>query len=496
MTDVMEIQKRSVTAGDAAERTPAGTTALSVVIGPAALQWGGLLDGIKGATGLPRHGSKARDAILSGTPLLENMWGSAVNAAITKQTSIGFRLEDAEDSERRVRNAQALMLGLGGDYVDGLARHLHDYLLTDNGAFVEVVRASGGAGARIIGLMPLDSLRCWRTGDPGYPVVYVDLKGQYHRLDAENVLLFADMPSPRVEHRGLGLCAASRAFETILKLSAIETYIREKVSGSRNLAIHFITGVNPASLNDALNGAAENQARKGFVVYKGSTIIPMLGGAGGEAPQLITIPLAEIPDGFSADEERRDSYLRYANALGVPVQEIQPLSGQGLGTGTQSVILDEAADGRGLAQWRRQWQQAITHRVLPAATTFYLATNDIRAKKDQAGVFSTMASAVTALVEKQLLPAAAGLNVLVDMGLLNRAYLPHDQTPGAAVNDTDKPEGDAAQAGAQPTTTPTAAPAPQPAAPAVAAKARRITLPDIDDALLAAAAALRDEVKG
>lgn len=473
MTDTTEIQKRSVTAGDVPPK-PSGGLPLTVMIGPAAFGWGGLLEGVKGATGLPAWGTRQRDYILSDTPLIENMWASAVATAITKQTSIGFRVEDAGDSERRVRNAQELLLAFGGDYIDGLARHLRDYLLCDSGAYLEIVRASSAAGSRVIGIMPLDAMRCYPTLDPAYPVLYLDWRGEYHRMPAESVVRFVDMPSSRVEHRGHGMCAASRAFETILKLTAIETYIREKVSGSRNLAIHFITGVNPTALDAALNGSAETQAQKGFVIYRGSTIIPMLGGTG-EQPSLITIPLAEIPDGFNAMDERKDAYLRYANALGVPVQEIQPLSGQGLGTGTQTVILDEAADGRGMAQWRRQWQQTITHRVLPSSTTFYLATNDVRAKKDEAGVFSTMAGAVQGLVEKGLLSAQAGLNLLVDKGLIDRAYLPVDATPGGAVNDTDKPEGDAAQVGGAAPALPAPAPAlPAPATPVATKAARRV----------------------
>ena len=51
-------------------------------------------------------------------------------------------------------------------WVPFLNMHLRDYLLTDNGAFVEVVRASAASGSRIIGPAHLDSARCTRTADP------------------------------------------------------------------------------------------------------------------------------------------------------------------------------------------------------------------------------------------------------------------------------------------------------------------------------------------
>lgn len=477
MTDV-DLIKNSVTRDDAI-KAPAGALPLTVMIGPMGYTWGGLLEGIKGATGLPPWGSKQRDGILSESPLVEDMWAAALNLAITKQTALGFRIEDAGQSDRRVKAAQEMLLQFDGDYVKGLGRHLRDFYTTNNGAFVEIVRASKASGSRVVGLMHLDSLRCYRTGDPSYPVVYLDWRGGAHRLPAENVLLFTDMPSARQEHYGLGQCAADRSWQSIIKRAAVELYFREKVSGTRNLALHFITGVNAEKLKEALNSSEEAQNQRGFVVYRGSTIIPMLGGGGSEAPQLITIPLAEIPDGFDPEIERRTTNQVFANNLGIPVQDIQPLSGQGLGTGTQSVILDEAAQGHGAAAWRRQWQQAITHRVLPSSTTFYFDTNDIRDKKAKAEVFSSMAGAVGGLVTGGVLSPQAALNVLVDAGLLDRAYLPTDVTPGSAVQDIDKAdEGDVAapESGAP------ALPPPPPAAPAapVAEKAA-VTVDDVWD---------------
>ena len=70
-----------------------------------------------------------------------------------------------------------------------------------------------------------------------------------------------------------------------------------------------------------------------------SVVIPVMGDA---AISLVTIPLAEIPDGFEAKQLLEDGHLVYANNIGISVQELRPLSGQGLGTGTQSIVLDEA----------------------------------------------------------------------------------------------------------------------------------------------------------
>lgn len=499
MSDAADLVKRSVTAGDVVKQ-PSGAGPLTVLLGPAV--WAtGLLAHVQGVNGLPLRSAanKARDGILAATPGLENMWASALNIAITKQAALGFRIEDQEDSTRRTDNAQSLLLNFDGNYVHGVSRHLHDYLTTDNGAFVEVVRASSAAGSRILGLMHLDSLRCWRTGDPNKPVVYCDLRGAYHVLDADDVLLFADMPSPRVELRGVGMCAASRAFEAILKLTAIETYFREKVSGSRNLAIHIVTGLNTQQLSEALADTRDEQERKGYVLYRGSTILGTINPT--SAPAVVTIPLAEVPDGFDVETERDAALLIYANAIGIALQELKPLSGQGLGTGTQSVILDEAAEGRGIAAWRRDWTHQISHRVLPKATTFYLALNDIRDKKAQAEVAKLRADERAVRLSSGEISQAEARQIALDAGDLPPELAQSDATAGGAISDDQKPLLQMLQR-VLPTVPPGATPKPSagqhPAEQPAMKASDRVTVDDLldDVAVVRQAARLVREVRG
>lgn len=424
-----DVLRRSVTEGDQNK----AQNGFSVLLGPTS--WGnqiGLLAGVKGANGLPPYASKTADIILSETPFIENMWASALNTAITKQTGLGFTIEDTDESARRIKQAQELMLKFDGRYTHGLARHLRDYLTTDNGSFIEVIRQSNARGAKVVGLRHLDSLRCYRTGDTRRPVIYLDRAGEHHLLNDYDVVMFSDMPSPRAEYMGYGVSAARRAFEVILKLTAIETYVREKVSGTRNLAIHIVNGITPQQLEGALVSTESAQRGKGYVVYKGSTIIPMIKD---EPPSVVTIPLAEIPDGFSADEERRDAYLRYANALGVFVGEIQPLSGQGLGTGQQAVVGQEVSEGRGLASWRKSFEHAITHEVFPEQVSFYFAVADDKDRKSRAETLSAWANALKTLIDTQAITAQQALNVLVDEGEMPREFLQSDGTSGGVVTD-------------------------------------------------------------
>ena len=212
---------------------------------------------------LPLPWSRPRDHILITTLMHESMWAASVQKAITKQAAIGFTIDDRAKNERRATIGQERLLTANGGrgWVPFLFQHLSDYLLTDNGAFVELVYRSQYLRSQLLGFMHLDGLRCTRTGDPEIPVVYEDLRGRVHELRAHQVLTFVDMESARAEARGTGLCAASRAYNKIHTLAAMERYVDEKITGSRPKGIHLVNGVSQIQVEGALNGTRESVRR-------------------------------------------------------------------------------------------------------------------------------------------------------------------------------------------------------------------------------------------
>jgi hypothetical protein len=429
-----EVLRHSVTQGD--YQTGAGVFQILAASAPS-------------VPGLPAYWSFSRDFVLGSSVHMESMWGSAIGKAITKQASLGWTVADTNDSDLRTKRAQGLLhLAEGGQgWVTFLSKHLRNYLTSDNGAFIEVVRATQSAGSKILGLMHLDSLRCTRTSDLEIPLLYRDRAGREHMLRSHQVLMFADMPDPSDTFNGIGLCAASRAWTAITRLTAIETYLNSKVTGERITAIYIVSGITGDQLKSAMvtadvtkqiTQAAKQVENKALAVtYKGAMVVPVMSLE--TAPGLVTIPLAEIPDGFDAKQERDNAYVIYANAIGIPVQDIQPLSGQGLGTGTQTIILDEAAEGQGLAAWRKQFEHALNEFVLPETTTFTFSTNDIRDQKAKADVQSTRANTRKLQIESGEITAAEAKQMAVDLEDVPREFLTDDQTPGGTLQDDQKP---------------------------------------------------------
>ena len=441
-TDI-DLIKRSVTVDDYEKSTQSGgvggmDSMLHVLVGDISL-FGGR------GQGLPPYWTPARDLALLATMRMCSIWPSAVNKSITKLIAPGFRVEDSEDIQRRVNSGQDIFnFADGTSWVQFGFRHLQDVYLTDNGAFAQIIRQSSARGAKVLGLMHLDSLRCRRTGFPAYPVLYTDDLGREHALRADDVIIYSDMPSSRSLLHGVGLCAADRAFDAIVKLASVETYFREKVTGNRTLAIHIVSGISKSKLQSAMQSGDQAQEDKGFFVYRGSLIIPALDAE--KPPSVVTIPLAEIPDGFVVTEERDAAYLEIVNALGMPLQDIKPLSGQGLGTGTQTVILDEAAEGMGPgAAWRSWWEFTSSFRLLAKTTTFHFSTNDIRDQKAKAEVALIRAQTRQIQVTIGEITAVQSTNIAADFKDVPREFLPEDMTPGGSVDSNEKLPAQTAQ---------------------------------------------------
>lgn len=419
-----------------------GVGAIHLYLGPAGINWGGLLSGIKGADGLPAWGGVARDGILRSSRFVSGLWGSVVMKCITKIATRGYTLEDDTDSQQRLKRAKDILESYGPGYVRGLARGMQDYLGTNFGQVIAIERAKNAPGARITGLIHLDALRCTPTWDPEYPILYWSPQGKVYLLPEWGVIRITDMPASDPLAYDYGQCASDRAWEAIIQDCAIQTYFREKITGSRNLAIYIIRGISYDQLNAALTTSEANREARNFLIYKGSTLIPLLSDT---SIELVEIPLASVPDGFDVDQARADIRLRFANAAGVAVQDIAPLSGQGLGTGTQSVVQDEAYEGMGLAIYPDLLEEAINAKVTPDSTTFKVYTNDLRDRKAQAEVRGLQVDVILKLVGNPTAPGIIsqqqGLNLAADWELIPKEFVPQggDATPGGTLTSDEKP---------------------------------------------------------
>lgn len=421
---------------------------------------------------LPRYWSWRRDAYLAGSVHKEDMWSSAVARAATKFAAHSFTIKDSKDSNLRIKNAQQIMKQADGGqgWVTFAEKVIQDLLTTDNGVFIRIRRADdqaetiklkdaitvdyaaqqqtfdeaqligGSPAAKITGLYHLDSLRCLRTGNLTYPVRYLPVRSAPQLLRWDQVLMYADMPSSRADLFGVGLCAASRSYHTIATLSALRQMLHEFVAGKGATKLAFLQGISDQTLKGVIKGGELDAQAKGLVYYLGT----ILGAIPGDVSlSLIEVLLKTLPQGFDPKQIIDDAYLVYANNVGLAVQELQPLSGQGLGTGTQSVILMEQSQGAGaLPAFLKWWEQTFSDRVFPATTELEFDNeHDLRDQQSRAQARLTRAQERAARITSGEISPAIARQIAADDGDLAQELLLNDVTTGGQIADDEKPQG-------------------------------------------------------
>lgn len=419
---------------------------------------------------LPIHGAREADRVLAATLDLEDMWASAIAKAATKIAVRGYEISDSDDSTRRTEYSQGLIRNMDGParYREGVVKAVTDFLTTDNGWFIEVARAGGRPGGKVLGLYQLDSFRCFRTGNLTYPVLYQDWEGTWHKLRNDQVIYGSDMPSPRARMWGRGRCAARRAFQTITTLSATKTYYREKITGSRALSLYFITGVSRKQLQDAMETSEAEKIRKGHVVYKGAVMVPI---ETDQAINVATIDLAGVADGFDVDQVEKSSLRTYAIAIGLNPDELVERAA-GLNSGQSAQVSEQAAEeAGGLPYFIKDIEDKLNYLVMPKQTVFQVKTNDIRDQQQKAALNKTKADTISVMRGTPQAPGwitpEMALQMAVDEGLVPPEFLPQDVTPQGTLTDS----GDQSKPVEATPRAPYAGQLPQPPNPMAATKA-------------------------
>ena len=362
------------------------------------------------------------------------LWSSAVNIAVTRMMVAGYELDG--DVALRVRRAREL-LGAGWiDFVTGVGT---DYCVTDNGGFAEIVRATKAYGSRVLGFVHLSSLRCIRTGDPERPVIYLDRIGKYHELRAHQVVDFSDMPDS--DFYGVGMCATRRAWDYIYEHRAVSAYFKEKATGRRPLELVFMAGMGDEGIRQAIQSAQEDADRQGRQGYMG---IAITGNPNDVPLKVERVPLASLPDGFNQETHEELTQIRFAATLGIDPSDLNPrlIGNRSLGAGSQSQVLDEKQDSKGLIALRSKFVQWLndTERwhPLPGGVTFAWSERDLRDQQMKAGISQTRATTRKTQIESGEITPIESRQLAVDDGDLPESFIAQDQTTEETLTDEDK----------------------------------------------------------
>ncbi|MEI6046720.1 MAG: hypothetical protein WCS37_20410, partial [Chloroflexota bacterium] len=368
----------------------------------------------------------------------ETGWSNALNIAMTQVASKAFEVTGYVPIH--VKRSQELLLNSeGGDgWIDLLLKALLDYSTTDNGLFIEIERETKSPLSKVTGLWVLDSLRCYRTGNPEYPVVYTDIDGANHSLAQHQVIAIADTPQSNPRWRGIGLCAASRCYKSILLMIAIERYFYEKITGQRPLGIHFVSGMSDKQLEAAVEHAKNQNYAKGVQQYQGALVVALMGDT---EPKIATVDFASLPDRFDRAYEVSLANRRFASALGFSVDELEPQTGNALGTGAQAQVQFRRDQRKGLAALEPRLIHQLHQKVLPKSVSYTFVSRDLDDSLKEADLKSKQIAGYIPAVEKQVITPLQALQQLVEEKVFPKTFLAGQaELQDRSLTDTERSE--------------------------------------------------------
>lgn len=300
-------------------------------------------------------------------------------------------------------------------------------LLYDNGAFIEVLRDKPTGNRRpetmpVLALNHLDSLRCFRTGNPEVPVVYMDDDGKLHELKWYQVITLEEAPSPHREHYNRQFSFVTRVLEGAKIMSEISRYKEEKVSGRFNRAIHVIGGVSKHEIDLAKRVAAMDASNAGLLRYMEPIIMASLDP--NAKVSHVQIDMATLPDHFDEGLTMQWYITLLAIASGGDYQDLAPLPGGNLGTASQSETLHRKSRVKGTQLWMKLLEHKLhVHNVLPGNVSFRFSAADSAAEAERAQISNLRATTRSIQIASgESTPEIARLQA-VDAGDLKQDHL-------------------------------------------------------------------------
>lgn len=321
---------------------------------------------------LPPWWSPARDKALDSFWRQVNILAGAVYAITSKLTTIPFRIVPRDmtiqahvDLAAQLTEQFRMTADYGEGWINFFSKQAESLTTLDNGAFFEII-GEGPKSGPIRGLpysvAHLDSLRCQRTGNPIYPVIYYPYKGEPHLFHVSRVAFTSLQPSAREEMFGVGLSCVSRATSYAQQMLDMSTYKEEKFGSRPPRSIVLAGGgLDGEKVGRSIELVQNISARQGNTKYVPNIII---GSPDIPDPKLTITNLASLPEGFDEREATNIAINAIALAFGVDSREFWPASEGGV-TRADAMLSHMKSRGKGPGQILATYKHLFESKVLP-----------------------------------------------------------------------------------------------------------------------------------
>lgn len=374
----------------------------------------------------PAYYSTARDRWLRDfvTRPGNDLLAGTIATVATKVSTTGFIIEGPERAANLYRNIIVKQSDFGYGYNSLAMKWSQDILTQDSGGALERLRTSStDTQGAALGFAHLDMGRCYRTGDPEYPLVYTDQSGEMHRMHRSQVMLVTDMPSPRETLYGVGFCAVSRALTIARILMDIARYKRERLSDLPPAGILMLSNLSKEQWADLETQYDVKQQNAGNTVWRnvmlGFSMDPSM------PAKAELFEFSRLPEHFDEKTITEISIYSFALAFNIDPRELWPVSAGPLGTATEANIQHLKARGKGaggiLTAMERAWNDG---QSLPASLTFKFDFQDSEEDEQAARIKNLKIDGVRKLWEPPvgqqsgLVPRETALNMLALDGIM------------------------------------------------------------------------------
>jgi hypothetical protein len=382
---------------------------------------------------------KLRDQQLRNFFTQENIFASALGIICSRNSGFAWKLDGPDRITEQMLNAfENANMGMG--WHDLITKTTIDLCTQDNGAFWEIVRENDREDGKFMAVNHLDSARCWHTGNPEAPVIYMDRMGKYHLLKWFQVITFAEMPASVEGLYGLQYCTLTRLLRKAQVQRNVDILDAERTGGRHNRQIHLVKGITTQQMSDAIAEATSKADAAGLTRY----MTPVIAGTLDPKADVghDTIDLVTPPTEFDPQEWFKQYINLIAMAFESDYQEFAPLPGGGLGTGAQSEMLHLKSRGKGPGTFMKLVSHAINFRILPKNVRFFFDEQDYEAQKSKAEVEAIRAQTRAVRVAAGEITPQAARQIANDDGDLSEELMElmseQDVTPNTVIDNNSQ----------------------------------------------------------
>ena len=328
---------------------------------------------------------------------------------IARDRTITSQVDRAQQFSLMVRG-----LSEGGEGLrQAMKRFILDYLVADNGGFLEIMGegpADGPIKGMPWGLRHLDTTRCRRTGDPKYPVGYLNPDdGRRYKIFFSRVIYMSQMSMALTTKNGVGLSSVSRSHLLAEVLTGQILYKLEKMGRRPGTKLFVGDGISAEQMISSFMAANSLQDNLGLQHFGMNVYI------GGNA---VSVGATDLNNFDPFDEEMGTLMAMYATAYcwGLKIQDIWPVGG----SKSSDQISNMQSRGRLPIDFINDLQEQLEFKLCPPFIKPVFFEQDDEQEMMQANISDIRSRSVSRTAEYSIIDVAAQRRKMMEDNEISR----------------------------------------------------------------------------